>query len=121
VRHETHCHCSICRRTTGAAFVSWASFPKAEFRFTQGKPTEFASSKVGARFFCPTCGCQLAFIHRDHPLVDISLGSLDDPAAIVPKDHTQTSSRLPWIALDDGLPSFAGGRTSAPTQEGSEC
>src|SRR5216117_2644895 len=27
----SHCHCSICRRTTGAPFVSWATFPAAAF------------------------------------------------------------------------------------------
>ena len=115
--HETHCHCSICRRTTGAAFVSWASFPKAQFVFTRGEPTAFASSDVGTRYFCPRCGCQLAFQYRSHPLVDISLGSLDDPAGIAPRDHTQTSSRLPWIQLADGLPDFAGGR---PDESGGE-
>ena len=108
--HETNCHCSICRRTTGAPFVSWASFPKSEFRFTQGKPTAFASSETGTRHFCPGCGCQLVFVYGSEPLVDISLGSLDDPTQITPKDNTQTSSQLPWIKLADALPSFSEGR-----------
>ncbi len=29
----THCHCLDCRRSAGAAFVTWASFPKRDFRF----------------------------------------------------------------------------------------
>src|SRR5438552_1848995 len=36
----THCHCSICRRTTGAPFVTWATFPAAAFAFTAGTPAE---------------------------------------------------------------------------------
>ncbi len=108
--HETNCHCSICRRTTGAPFVSWASFPSSGFRFTKGKATAFPSSKIGTRYFCPTCGCQLAFLYEFEPLVDIALGSLDEPARIAPKDNTRTSSQLPWIKLADGLPSFSEGR-----------
>ncbi|MCH8133971.1 MAG: hypothetical protein IIA30_15580 [Myxococcales bacterium] len=38
-------------------------FPKSEFRFTQGKPTAFASSEIGTRYFCPGCGCQLVFVY----------------------------------------------------------
>ena len=108
--HETNCHCSICRRTTGAPFVSWATFSKGQFRFTQGNPTAFASTRVGTRYFCPTCGCQLAFLYNSEPLVDISLGSLDEPTHIVPKDNTHTSNQLRWVKLADGLPSFPEGR-----------
>jgi hypothetical protein len=30
--HETNCHCSICRRTAGAAFVTWFSVRSADHR-----------------------------------------------------------------------------------------
>ena len=50
------------------------------------------------------------FVYDSELLVDISLGSLDDPTQISPKDNTQTSSQLPWIKLADALPSFSKGR-----------
>src|SRR5262249_57724213 len=34
----THCHCGICRRTTGAPFVTWSPIPSAAFAFTAGRP-----------------------------------------------------------------------------------
>jgi hypothetical protein len=34
--HETSCHCSICRRTTGAPFVTWFSVRSPDFRIIQG-------------------------------------------------------------------------------------
>lgn len=108
--HQTNCHCSICRRTTGAPFVSWATFSRFRFQFTKGNPTAFPSSGVGTRYFCPICGCQLAFLYNSESLVDISLGSLEDPTRVVPRDNTQTSSRLPWVKLADGLPDFPEGR-----------
>jgi hypothetical protein len=39
--------------------------------------------------------------------IDVTLGSLDDPEALKPQDHTWTESQLSWISLADGLPRYA--------------
>jgi hypothetical protein len=36
--------------------------------------------------------------------IDVTLGSMDDPEALTPEDHTWTESRLSWISLGDQLP-----------------
>ncbi|MGH8608232.1 MAG: GFA family protein, partial [Gammaproteobacteria bacterium] len=59
--HETNCHCSICRRTSAAPFVTWFTIPAAEFAFTSGQPSELQSSDHGSRTFCPRCGTLLTF------------------------------------------------------------
>ena len=103
--HETNCHCSICRRTTGAAFVTWFTVPRSQFRFVCGEPTCFRSTVKGTRRFCPQCGTQLTFRHEDYPdEIDVTTCSLDDPNGLPPIDHTRTSSKLLWIRLDDQLP-----------------
>lgn len=108
--HESNCHCSICRRTTGAPFVAWFSVRRSKFRVLTGEPTRFESTAQATRSFCPRCGTQLAFEHRDFPdEIDVSTCSLDDPLAVPPKRHIHTSSRLPWIELNDGLPQFPEG------------
>ena len=33
----THCHCTDCRRSSGAAFVTWASLLRTQFLFTRGE------------------------------------------------------------------------------------
>ena len=105
--HETNCHCSICRRTSGAPFVAWFSVPKASFRLLAGEPTRFRSSAKGTRSFCPSCGTPLTCELDEFPEeIDVTLCSLDKPEAVRPKDHTWTSSRLTWVKLDDGLPSY---------------
>ena len=104
--HETSCHCSICRRTTGAPFVAWFSAPRSAFRFVAGEPTRFKSTAKGTRSFCPRCGTQLTFELEGLDQVDVTTCSLDDPNALPPKDHTWTASRLAWIHLGDGLPRF---------------
>ena len=104
--HETNCHCSICRRTTAAPFVTWFTVRPGEFRFVGGEPARFKSSEKGMRSFCPRCGTQLTFESRDFPEeIDVTACSLDDPDLLPPRDNTRTSSRLRWV-IPDGLPEF---------------
>ncbi|MBI3768583.1 MAG: GFA family protein [Deltaproteobacteria bacterium] len=103
----TNCHCSICRRTTGAAFVTWFSVPRSEFRLVQGTPTRFRSTAKGMRSFCPRCGTQLTFEHDDTAdEIDVTTCSLDDPERLPPEDHAHTSSRLRWVKVSDDLPAY---------------
>lgn len=105
--HETNCHCSICRRMSGAPFVAWFSVRKSDFRFAQGAPTRFRSTPKGTRSFCPRCGTQLTFEHDDAAdEIDVTTCSLDNPEQLPPRDHTRTSSRLQWVKLADGLPEY---------------
>ncbi len=104
------CHCTMCRRTTGAPFVAWFTVRRAEFRFTKGEPARFASSARGLRSFCPTCGTQLTFQYADDSdEIDVTTASLDDPEAVAPLDHIYSDTMLSWIKLDDGLPRRADG------------
>lgn len=103
--HETNCHCSICRRTTGAPFVTWFSVPRTTFRFVRGQPTYFKSSPTGERSFCSRCGTQLTVALTGAPdEIDVTTCSLDSPEALPPRDHTRTSSKLPWIVTCGNLP-----------------
>ena len=109
--HACHCHCSLCRRASGAAFVTWVAAPASAFAFTRGAPGVFESSDVAERTFCPRCGTQLTFRHAESAhQVDVTVGSLDGADAVRPQDHIWDSSRLPWLAIDDALPRHRGER-----------
>jgi hypothetical protein len=104
----THCHCRSCRRASGAPFVTWAGFDADKFSFTQGQPTSHASSSNVFRTFCNRCGTPLTYRRLDLPgSIDVTLGSMDDPEALKPEDHTWTESRLSWVALCDHLPTYS--------------
>ena len=108
---ETNCHCSDCRRTSGAPFVAWFTLRRPEFRIVAGTPARYASSANAERTFCPDCGTQLTFEHVEYPdEIDVTTCSLDVPERVPSKDHTRTSSRLSWIRLCDALPQFAEAR-----------
>lgn len=107
----SHCHCLDCRRSVGAAFVTWCSFPAEDFRVTQGEIHEFEFAERW-RGFCPQCGTALTF--RDAPgaaEVDVTVASFDQAELATPAVHIWTEDRLPWITLADGLPTHAKGRS----------
>ncbi|MGH8627701.1 MAG: GFA family protein [Gammaproteobacteria bacterium] len=109
---ETNCHCSICRRTSGAPFIVWFTVPIDHFRILSGEPAKFRSSQHGTRTFCPRCGTPLTFQSSRFPgELDVTVCSLDKPEHVPPKDHTYTRSRLSWVKLSDQLPSFPEGRS----------
>src|SRR5215831_12360217 len=83
--NETNCHCSICRRTSGAPFVAWYSVHADTFAFVSGEPAKFSSSEHAERTFCPRCGTPLTFLsHRYPDELDITVCSLDDPECVRP-------------------------------------
>lgn len=100
-----NCHCSICRRSTGGTYVTWATVPKTAFRWYAGEPRAYAPLAGSARWFCPSCGAQLALWTELSPdTIDVTVATLDDADAWPPDRHIFVGSRLAWVAVDDGLP-----------------
>lgn len=108
--YVTHCHCSDCRRSSGAPYVTWISFARRGFQFTKGSPRE-TRWEGRLRSFCSECGTPLTFLAKDFAdEIDVTVGSLDEPEQVVPVDHTWMEDRLPWIQLADNLPTFSRSR-----------
>lgn len=112
-RYVNHCHCSMCRRCSGALFVSWATFDRAAFAWTHGQPRYLRSSRQARRGFCEKCGTALtweAYRDGDHlgQTLDLSLGSLDDPNAFTPVEHIWAVDQARCLRFADGLPRRAG-------------
>lgn len=105
--HPTLCHCSTCRRASGAHLLGWVTFSKQEFRFTAIPPTEFHSSTKVTRTFCSRCGTPLTYWHENSPNeIDVTIGSLDAPDKVAPADHIWMSDALAWDKPTDGLPQY---------------
>lgn len=106
----THCHCTDCRRSSGAAFVTWASFRRTSFRFTKGEPRVVLWAGR-LRSFCSACGTPLTFMATPQTdEIDVTVCSFDHPDRVSPADHTWVDDRLPWIRLADELPTYAQNR-----------
>jgi len=110
------CHCRMCQKAVGGPFFAWAQVSEADIAWTRGMASLFASSSAADRGFCRQCGTPLTFRYRaqgDH--IDVSLGSLDDPAQVTPALVVGTESRLDWCAsLLSGSPALETGTGNPP-------
>lgn len=119
VRYELHsspfdagyCHCSVCRHSSGAPVVAFATVPLGDFFLVRGEVRRRRSSGFGERWFCADCGTQLA-MHVDHQpdTIDFTLASLDSPAAVRPRFHIFFAERIPWFEPRDTFPRHDGFR-----------
>ena len=93
-----NCHCTMCRKTSAAPFVTWMVVAADAFRYTKGEPKALASSEKGTRYFCPDCGTPLTcVIHKAKAEVDVTTGSLDYPEKFPPIAAVFEDTKLPWL------------------------
>jgi hypothetical protein len=123
-----YCHCRICRLTSGAPMMAFATVPRADFVMLRGEPARRASSAFGERWFCRDCGTPLAMLVTHQPdTIDFPIATLDDPSSLPPAFHIWRQSRIAWFDTADALPRHARFRpdtvgltetvaTGAPTQ-----
>jgi hypothetical protein len=109
-----HCHCSICRRLQGAAFVTLSIFPEAGFRWGKGGDLDtFNSSPTVHRKRCKNCGSPLTIY------LDAFAGLVAIPRADLPADaepghpaatlrHAFWPDKVKWIEINDSLPKVQG-------------
>lgn len=108
-----HCHCSMCRRAQGAAFVTWFGVTGERFAFigSGDRLRIHRSSPEATRSFCGRCGTPLFFESSRWPgELHVTLASLDPrvAATLVPQAHVYWSDRVPWCAVHDELPKKSG-------------
>ena len=102
------CHCTECRRLTGAAFALNALIETDRVELLDGEPREVpvigTSGKPQAIFRCPDCGTALwsHYPGAGTKLAFVRVGTLDQPARLPPDIHIFTSTKLPWLELPAG-------------------
>ncbi|WP_102223502.1 GFA family protein [Acidimangrovimonas sediminis] len=104
------CHCNWCQRETGSAFALNAMIEVDRVVLLAGVvdrvATPSASGKGQTIARCPEC--QVAvwshYAGAGEAVAFVRVGTLDTPAACPPDIHIFTSTRLPWVALEDGRP-----------------
>ena len=104
-----YCHCESCRRHTGAPVSTLAGFTRDNVRFTQGERKLYASSEGVGRGFCVECGTTLTWEGDGEELgllVEIHMGTLDDPNALTPTCHVHHDERISWFDTAGTLPRY---------------
>ena len=106
-----HCHCTMCQRNHGAAFVTWLAVDRAQLDVREGESEllRYDSSEHGARSFCSRCGTSLFCENDLHPdRVDIPLANMKGPIDRAPQVHIHVDSQADWFGIEDSLPRLGG-------------
>ena len=83
------CHCRMCQKAMGNYFAPLVEVEG--FAWTRGERALFASSNLSNRGFCRACGTPLTL--ETDEIVEVAIGSLDDPAIAPIEYHANTADR----------------------------
>jgi hypothetical protein len=104
-RYSLNCHCSNCRRATGAAFKPFAGIERGKLKITGGANCLLIFGEGSAHdAHCGRCGSLLYSLVRDAQFVHVTLGTLVDSPSIRPSAHIFVGSKAPWYTIMDDLP-----------------
>ncbi len=103
-RDASICHCRMCQKAFGNYFAPLASVERADLVWTRGEPAIFRSSTIVTRGFCSSCGTPLTYDYEEGETISVSLGSLDDPAAVHPVLQDGIEGVMPFFATRHLLP-----------------
>lgn len=105
----SHCHCRSCRKSHGAAFVTWTSVPEAQLQVQGADLSTYQSSPDVTWLFCRLCGSQLFYRHKKRPgRVDVNVACLDGPLDRAPDRHVSFEEHVPWLEGSGDLPKYVG-------------
>jgi hypothetical protein len=102
------CHCTECQKQSASAFGMTAPVPREALTVTKGAPARWArqaesGNELGAAF-CGTCGTRLWHEPVNKAVLNLKVGTLDDPGWAKPVAHIWTERAQPWVREKlDGL------------------
>lgn len=104
-----HCHCSLCRKSTGTAYATNGFVLWSDFVILSGEEAlnifEFKPGRK--RHFCKHCASPIFSSNESDPKrVRLRLGILDSDIKERPISHNFVSSKANWDDLDAPLPRY---------------
>lgn len=104
-----HCHCSLCRKSTGTAYATNGFVDTKDFKLSKGADnlTSFAFKRGRERHFCKTCGSPVYSSNADDPSrIRIRAGLLESDITERPVAHIFVSSKANWDTVESSVPSY---------------
>lgn len=103
-----NCHCSQCRRATGAAYKPMAAiaFEKLEAPANTDDLLIYGTPPGSHDVHCLHCGSFLYSFIAGNGNAHIAMGTLIDTPSIRPMFHMFVGSKAPWHEIADDLPQF---------------
>jgi len=102
---SAHCHCTLCQRAHGAAFVTWVGATAADMTLSGEDSLCWYESTPGAeRGFCRSCGTTLFFRSERWPgELHVTRANLEGDVDIAPGSHTFWPTHVDWFPFNDQL------------------
>ncbi|CAF1027955.1 unnamed protein product [Adineta ricciae] len=101
------CQCGAIRYSISAPSVQSLTVCHCRmyFQWTRGSIASFESSSLARRIFCAQCGTPLAYQSKEKPLIDVCLGTFDQPKQFgKPKMQIGVESCLgEWALVQDAI------------------
>ena len=95
-----YCHCSRCRKKTGATNVANIFVPVEQFEWVRGeelmKRYDLPDAKYWSTAFCTECGSAVPWKNRTGKVMVVGAGGLDDDPGERPQFSVYFGSRAPW-------------------------
>jgi hypothetical protein len=107
LKEYCHCHCSICRRISGAAFVTWGGIARDEFSYVSGEDNvrSYSFSERADSLSCKTCSSTILVDFKpEADMLYITLGTVDGDVDCPDGFHQYVGSKAPWYEICDDLP-----------------
>lgn len=98
-----NCHCRACQKASGAPFMTWAIFPKAQVAWIGAELSWYRSSTFAERGFCSQCGTPISIHDFASETYDLPTVLFDDPERFAPVEDIWLDSRRTWVVLDEDL------------------
>lgn len=106
------CHCTGCQKQSSSAFGMSLIVPSVDVALTQGELKQWTrttdSGNVQDTFLCGTCGSRIWHGNKDkEDSIKVRAGTLDESVDLAQGTHIWTDSKLPGVAIPEGVTSFA--------------
>lgn len=102
------CHCSRCRKDSGAASTASFLVPRAELRWLAGEDRirTYAHTEIFRTTFCTTCGSRLPQLHASGGAYMVPAGAVDGDPGVAVGSHIFVGSKAAWDEIGGDAPRF---------------
>lgn len=97
------CHCRMCQLSAGNVSLALMNVKRSDVRWEK-EPDRYTSSPIAVRGFCATCGTTLTYEGNGTDMMDLTVGSFDEPGWFRCTSHSGAESiHREWLDTT-GLP-----------------
>jgi hypothetical protein len=113
----SHCHCTMCQKSHGAAFGTYAPVSWDSFELLSGEDLlqRYRSSDHVTRTFCSRCGSNLQYVPDHRSGFGLAVATLDEDPGTKVALQIWVKDKAPWWNLTDEPPWF---ETVPPKERG---